>query len=549
MLKDGEILAAAEEERFTRRKHEKDFPRRAIRYCLTTAGIEIHQVDYIGFFWNPRLTLKMGISHAIRYFPRGLPYALGMGYIFFLLHKVKKLLRQEFHLNLGEGSPKFLYVDHHFAHAASTFFLSPFEEAAVITIDGQGEIDSAVFFQGKNNVFQKLKSVKFPHSLGLCYASVTKYLGFKPDSDEYKVMGLAPYGEPTYIDLFRKIIQTESEGTYKIDLTYFDYWTSTSPEGWVSPKFVEAFGPPRKEGDPLEKRHRDIAASLQQALEEGAFHMLRWLRKETGQDRLCLAGGVGMNCTMNGKICKNTGFREVFVQPVAYDAGTSLGTALYIYHYLLNNPRKLVMSHTSYGPEYANDSIGELLRRFKLTHYEFTENIAEKTARFLADGKIVGWFQGRMEFGARALGSRSILAHPGIAKMKDLVNACVKYREGFRPFAPSVLEEKAGEYFELEGKAPFMTLTCQVLDDKRKEVPAITHVDGTSRIQTVSKETNPLYWQLLKEFEKITGIPMVLNTSFNVQGEPIVCTPEEAIRCFFSTGLDYLVLGNYILWK
>lgn len=547
LLKDGKIVAAAEEERFTRKKHDGDFPRNAISYCLEETNIEPDQIDYIGVYMKPNLMLGGSIYHALRH-PAGVRYALGLGYRGVQHRRIGLFVRKELNLN-GRGNPKLVFIRHHIAHAASTYFSSSFDESAVLTIDGSGELDCTMFAHGKGNKIKIIKTVKFPHSLGMVYSSVTKYLGFRPDSDEYKVMGLASYGKPQFIDEFRKIIKLVPGGGYKVDLSCFDYWAKSKSKNFVSTKFIDILGPERKKGGPVEERHMNIAFSLQQVLEETVLYMCEYLKKETRSERLCIAGGVGQNCVMNGKIMRHSIFKDVFVQPAAHDAGTSIGSALHIYHTLLNKPRNFVLDHVYLGPSYDNDYVRKALELCKINNYQYIENVTQVAAKLIAEGKIIGWFQVRMEFGPRALGSRSILANPAMPEMKDLINKYVKHREDFRPFAPSVLERKVGEYFEFDIKSPFMLFVCNVLEEKRDVVPAITHVDGTGRVQTVSRTTNPLYWKLIKEFEKITGIPMILNTSFNVMGEPIVCTPEEAIRCFFSTGIDYLLLGNFLISK
>ena len=547
LLKDGQLVAASEEERFTRTKHDGGLPVNSIKFCLEREQIRFNDIDHLGIYFNPRLTLFGCLRHAIRYFPTSLPYAFGMAYLSYRIKMIPAMLRLAFDLD-SSSMPSIYFVDHHVAHAASSFFLSPFDDAAILTMDGSGEIDSTVYFRGKDNHIQVLHRIKFPDSLGMVYSSVTKYLGFKPDNGEYKVMGLSSYGTPSYLDTFREIIKSRGD-EYSIDLSYFDYWARTKSKQWYGEKFAKVFGLPRLPGKKIEQYHMDVAASLQTRLEEVALSMARSLQERTGAKKLCLAGGVGLNCVMNGKIVKSKLFDEVFIQPASHDAGTSVGAALYVHYTILGNRKRFVLKDVSLGPEYSNDEIEKILDFCKLKQVQYLDDVVPVTAKLLAEGNIVGWFQGRMEFGPRALGSRSILADPTRPDMKEKVNMCVKKREDFRPFAPSVREESVNDYFNALQPSPYMLIVYDILEEKRAKIPAITHVDGTGRVQTVNRESNPLYHRLIMEFEKLQGVPMVLNTSFNVRGEPIVCTPEDAIRCFMSTGLDYLVLGNYLVEK
>lgn len=549
LLKDGQPVAIAEEERFSRLKHDTGFPKKAIRFCLDQAGISIHDVDHVAIYMKPGLIAKCGLRHALRHPRQGLPYAMGLGYSWLRHSRIVKYLDHEFDAHFSNGRGKVSYVEHHIAHAASAFFSSPYDEAAILSVDGAGEIDCTVLAEGRGREIRKLKAIPFPHSLGMFYSSMTKYLGFQPDNDEYKVMGLSSYGKPTYTEELRDLVRLLPGGEYRIALDYFDYWSLTKGKNWYGPRLAERFGPARTEDEPVEERHMDFAASAQLVLEEAVFHILKELRKLCDSPNLCMAGGVVMNCVMNGKVLHSGIFDSLFVQPVAYDAGTALGAALYTYRTLLGGEHRFRQDNLYFGPEFSDEQIKATIDLCKITSCERVDDIAARTAKLVADGKIVGWFQGRLEFGARALGSRSILANPCIAEMKDLVNKFVKHREEFRPFAPSVLEEKAAEYFDLPVPSPYMAMVCDVHEDKHAVVPAITHVDGTGRAQTVNQNTNPLYYRMIQEFEKLTGVPLVLNTSFNVRGEPIVCTPADAIRCFFSTGLDYLVLGNYLISK
>ena len=450
-------------------------------------------------------------------------------------------------------------VEHHRAHMASCFLVSPFDRAAILSVDGFGDFISTMWGVGEGNQIDVLGQIEYPHSAGIVYTATSQYLGFPKYGDEGKVMGLAPYGRPQYLEQFRKMIRTDNSGGFKLDLDYFRHhsegvdmtWEDGSPAiGRIfSDKFVDTFGPARAPGEPLASQHEDIAASLQARLEEVCFHILNQLHHHTKIDRLCLAGGVAYNSVMNGKILLNTPFREVFVQPAAGDSGTALGVCYYIQNVLLRHRRSFVMEHAYTGPEFANGQIDGLVRKSDFDWRELSDaELTQTAARAVADGKIVGWFQGRMEFGPRALGNRSIVVDPRRAEMKDILNARIKKREPFRPFAPSVLEERVGDYFEQTHPSPAMLMVYQVKQDKRSVIPAVTHVDGSGRLQTVARHTNPRYHQLISDFDQITGVPLVLNTSFN-EDEPIVCTPEEALNCFQRTRMDVLFLGNYMLQR
>jgi carbamoyltransferase len=439
---------------------------------------------------------------------------------------------------------KIYFIEHHSAHAASTFFVSPFEEAAIITVDNRGEGVSATLDIGRANNINRIGAIQLPHSLGMVYRAVTtRVLGFGP-FDEYKVMGLAAYGQPNYLDIFKEIIQIKPGGKFKINSSYFDF----EYQGQLAKKFFDCLGPARRPGEPVTKRHMDIASSLQKVTEEAVINMVNDLYAETKMKNLCLAGGVALNSVMNGRILKEGPFKDIFIQPAANDAGCSLGAAYYLYNQILKKPRSFVMEHAYYGPSFSEGQIKAELELNKVK-YQYCKDTTQTAAKLLSEGKIVGWFQGRMEWGPRGLGSRSILADPRDAGMKDKINKYVKHREEFRPFAPSVLEEHCGDYFESSYPSPYMLLVCPVNEDRKSVVPAITHVDGTARVQTVNKKTSPLYYELIQEFYKITGVPVILNTSFNDNTEPIVCTPKEAIKCFYGTGLDYLFMGNFMLSK
>ncbi len=551
LLVDGEPVAVAEEERFIRKKHAGDVPVHATRFCLERAGVKPRDIDHVAFFYDPYLVMRKRLSLFVRYFPASLNLLLDMTapatHILSMFLGEARLLRRQ----LFGGDPgcryRFHYVEHHRAHAASALMLSPFARAAVLSLDGTGEWATTWMGKGEENRLHLLRETTFPHSVGLVYTSVTHYLGFRPWSGEGKVMGLAAYGDPArYLPAFRQIIRPTPEG-FAVDMSYFRYHVRFWRE-WASQKFVDTFGPPRLPESALERRHEDIAAALQAVTEEIGLHLAGVLQRATGERNLCLAGGVALNCVMNGKILRESPFGDVFVQPMANDAGTSLGAALYVHHVVLGHPRTTALESASLGPEFGAAECAAALQRHPVVFHE-SDDVARETAALLAEGKIVGWFQGRMEVGPRALGNRSILADPRRAEMKDRVNARVKHREGFRPFAPSVLVERAGEYFEGCRESPYMILNFVVRREKREVIPAVTHVDGTARVQTVAREASPLYYRLIEEFARLTGVPVLLNTSFNVRGEPIVHTPDEAIVGLLGTDMDRLVIGPYVAQK
>jgi carbamoyltransferase len=557
IAKDGQLIAAVEEERFNRKKHCAGFPAAAIRYCLQVANISVDELDHVGISRDPSAHLHKKILFSITRLPNL------SGLIAARLANAARIrdLREELARAL-DVSPQFRAqihrVEHHRAHMASCFLVSPFDRAAILSIDGFGDFISTMWGIGENNRIGVLGQIEYPHSAGIVYTATSQYLGFPKYGDEGKVMGLAPYGRPRYLEQFRDIIRTENGG-FKLNLDYFKHdsegvdmtWEDGSPTvGRIfSEKFVDTFGPARQAGDPLASIHEDIAASLQARLEEVSFHILNQLYQETKTDRLCLAGGVAYNSVMNGKILLNTPFREVFVQPAAGDSGTALGVCYYVHNVVLQRPRSFVMEHAYTGPEFTNGQIETVVRGSDFDYRELSDDeLTLSAAQAIADGKIVGWFQGRMEFGPRALGNRSIVVDPRRAEMKDILNARIKKREPFRPFAPSVLEECVGDYFEQTHPSPAMLMVYQVKQDKRAVIPAVTHVDGSGRLQTVSRSNNLRYHQLISDFDRLTGVPVVLNTSFN-EDEPIVCTPEEALNCFQRTRMDVLFLGNYMLWR
>jgi carbamoyltransferase len=557
IVKDGQLIAAAEEERFNRKKHCAGFPAAAVRYCIQAANISVAELDHIGISRDPSAHLHKKILFSITRLPNI------SGLIAARLANAARVhdLREELARALGvspDFPAKFHKVEHHRAHMASCFLVSPFDRSAILSIDGFGDFISTMWGIGENNHIDVLGQVEYPHSAGIVYTATSQYLGFPKYGDEGKVMGLAPYGRPRYLAQFRDIIRTENGG-FKLNLSYFKHdsegvdmtWEDGSPTiGRIfSEKFIETFGPARLSGEPLASMHEDIAASLQARLEEVSFHILNKLHQETKSDRLCLAGGVAYNSVMNGKILLNTPFREVFVQPAAGDSGTAVGVCYYIQNVVLQRPRSFVMEHAYTGPEFTNGQIESVVRGTDFNCNELSDSeLTLLAAQAIADGKIVGWFQGRMEFGPRALGNRSIIVDPRRAEMKDILNARIKKREPFRPFAPSVLEECVADYFEQTHPSPAMLMVYQVKQDKRAVIPAVTHVDGSGRLQTVSRSNNPRYHQLISDFDRLTGVPVVLNTSFN-EDEPIVCTPEEALNCFQRTRMDVLFLGNYMLWR
>lgn len=558
IIEDGRLIAAVEEERFNRIKHSAGFPYRAVKFCLEEASIKPEEIDHIAISRNPNANLHRKILFALSKHPDfnaikdRLVYRARIG-------DIKQELCRALEVDPSKIRAKIHYIEHHRAHCASSFLVSGFEQAAILSVDGSGDFLSTMLAEGVGNEIRVLGQVEFPHSLGILYTAVTQYLGFPKYGDEGKVMGLAPYGEPAYLDKFREIVRLKENGRFELDLDYFLHhrqgvtmtWEEPEPslEPIYSPKFVAEFGPPRKPRSELTRHYKDMAASLQAILEEGVFHLLNYLYERTGQKNLCLAGGVAFNSVLNGKVLAMTPFEDLFIQPAAGDGGTSLGAAFYVYHTLLGKPRNFTMTHAYTGPEFSNGRIKNVLDDYGLK-YEFydDEEMAWLGAKIVAEGKILGWFQGRLEFGPRALGNRSIIADPRRNEMKDVLNSRIKHRESFRPFAPSILAEAVGDYFERTEPDPFMLRVYEIKKDKRPLIPAVTHVDNTGRLQTVHRETNPRYWQLIKEFEKLTGVPVVLNTSFN-ENEPIVCTPQEAVECFLRTKMDCLVMGNYLVSK
>ena len=558
LIKDGQLVAAVEEERFRRIKYWAGFPTESVKYCLNKAGITPCDLDHIGISRDPSANLHKKVLFALRRRPslRLIKQRLAnMAEV----RDVKKEFCNRLGVDAGALRAEFHNVEHHRAHMASAFFVSPFQEAAILSVDGFGDFVSTMIGRGSGNRIEALDTVNYPHSLGIFYTAVTQWLGFPKFGDEGKAQGLAAYGEPLFLDDLRQIVRLKPAGRFDLDLKYFVHWAEGVDMTWdeasptlgtiYSQKFVEKFGPPRQPGSEITPHYANMAASLQAMLEEAEFHIACHLHRVTGLKAICMAGGVALNSTFNGKVVPNTPFEEIFIQPAASDAGTALGVAYYIYHQILGQPRCFVMDHAYTGPRSTNGTVENVLLQYNLAYETHDlEEMARIAARLVAEGKVLGWFQGDMEWGPRALGNRSILADPRRAEMKDALNARIKHREKFRPFAPSVLLDSIGDYFDQTCPDPFMLKVYNVLESRRREIPAVTHVDGTGRLQTVEKDANPLYWQLIREFGNRTGVPVVLNTSFN-ENEPIVCRPEEAIECFLRTTMDALAIGNYLIRK
>jgi carbamoyltransferase len=564
LVVDGKLIAAAEEERFRRIKHWAGLPTEAIRYCLREAAIGLHEIDDIAVNRNPGANFAHKLLSALQ------------GRLSFHLVRdrlgnrskvrgIKTELDHEFKMSTGRNGAKVHHVEHHVAHLTSAFLVSPFEKAAVVSVDGLGDFVGAMWGVGEGNKLKIGSKIFFPHSLGLFYLAMTQYLGFPNYGDEYKVMGLAAFGEPSFMSEMHRLVALNSDGAFRLDLSYFTHhskgvtmtWNGGEPKtgSLYSKNLEDLLGPFRNPEDPVGKRHEDIASSVQAMYEECFFHLLNHVYEKTKLPHLCLAGGCALNSVANGKIFDRTPFRKVYIQAAAGDAGGALGAAYYVWNHLLDKPRAFVMENAYWGPEFSEAEIAGEIRakrneldqaRCASEKIDDENERCRKTAVEIANGKVVGWFQGRMEWGPRALGNRSIVVDPRREEMKAVLNARIKRREAFRPFAPSILLEKVGEYFEKDYPDPFMIKVYPVKAPKRSLIPAVTHVDGTGRLQTVSKEDNPLYWGLIKEFEKLTGLPLILNTSFN-ENEPIVCKPREAIDCFLRTKMDVLVLGNYMI--
>ena len=569
LVQDGKIIAAAQEERFTRKKHDASFPKNAVEFCLQKGGIQVSDLDYVGFYDKPFIKFERILETYLGIAPKGIKQYLAAIPIWL---KDKLWTRTNIRNKLGY-SGTVLFAQHHESHAASAFFPSPFQEAAILTMDGVGEWATTSIASGKDNKIELLQELHFPHSLGLLYSAFTYYLGFKVNSGEYKVMGLAPYGKPIYSDLIREhLIDLKEDGSFRMRMDYFDYLGGMA---MTNQKFASIFNhPARKAESNLTQKEMDIAASLQEVTEEIMLKMARHIRYLTNMKNLCLAGGVALNCVGNGKILKEKIFEKIWVQPAAGDAGGALGVALCIWHQIMGNNRltngKDTMRGSYLGPHFKESEIKNFLDSNEIPYRQVNESqLTKLVATDLQKGKVVGWFQGPMEFGPRALGGRSIIGDPRNPKMQSTMNLKIKYRESFRPFAPSVLAEKVDEWFEMDEESPYMLMVAEVRKDKRismtkeqnklfgidllnvpkSQIPAITHVDYSARIQTVHEDTNKRYYDLIKEFEKETQCAVLINTSFNVRGEPIVCTPEQAYRCFMRTEMETLVLENFIIDK
>ena len=578
IIKDGMIIAAAQEERFTREKHDSSFPHQAILYCIKEADIIANQIDYITFYDKPFLKFERLLETYLAFAPKGFKnFAMSMP-----LWIKDKLFQKNTIINelkdlLGEKidwNKRLLFSEHHLSHAASAFFPSPFKNSAILTLDGVGEWTTSLLAIGNKNSIKLLKEIYFPHSLGLLYSAFTQYLGFKVNSGEYKMMGLAPYGKPKYATKIREnIIDIKDDGSFSLDQSYFDYCTGSA---MTSKKFHRLFNRgPRQSETEITELDMDLAASIQVIIEEVILKLATSIRYETGQKNLCLAGGVALNCVANGVLLRSKIFENIWIQPAAGDAGGSLGAALATYYIKLNQDRETKADEDSMrgsylGPRFNDDEVKKILTELNAVFTEFEyDEIIKLTANYIAEDKAVGWMNGRMEFGPRALGNRSIIANPMSKQMQKNLNLKVKYRESFRPFAPSVLNEDKSEWFDLDYKSPYMLIVSEIskskqfnvceesknliglkkLDIARSQIPAVTHVDYSARVQTVHKETNPKYYDLIQSFKKITGCPVLINTSFNIRGEPIVCSPRDAYKCFMGTDLDILVIGNILLKK
>ncbi len=569
LVRDGEIIAAAQEERFTRKKHDFNFPANAVSYCLREGQIDASKLDYVAFYDKPFIKFERLLITNLAYAPRGLKsFIMAMP-----LWLKSKLWMKEHIKNELKFDGKIIFPEHHESHAASAFYPSPYQEAAILTIDGVGEWCTSSYGLGRDNQIELLAELKFPHSLGLLYSAFTYFTGFKVNSGEYKVMGLAPYGEPKYVDvIMNELIDLKEDGSFKMNMKYFDYCAGLT---MTNARFAQLFGgPARRPESKLTQREMDLARSVQEVTEEIMLRMARHVHKETKMKHLVLAGGVALNCVGNGRILREGPFEDIWIQPAAGDAGGALGAALYTWHRYLGNKREVRQNrrdfqHGSYlGPAFSNAEIEAFLQSQSIPFKKLADaEIATTIANLIAQENVIGWFQGRMEFGPRALGSRSIIGDARSPNMQSVMNLKIKFRESFRPFAPSVLAENVADYFQLDRESPYMLLVAPVLEkwrtghiengawgiDKlkivRSTVPAITHVDHSARIQTVHQNDHPLYHAMIKAFRDQTGCPVIINTSFNVRGEPIVCAPEQAFTCFMRTNMDYLIMGNYLLDK
>lgn len=548
LMVDGRLVAAAQEERFTRIRHDEGFPHQAASFCLEHAGLKVEDLDAVAFYDKPLVKFERLLTTYLQTFPRSLPSFLRAMPVWL---REKLWTKHEIQKALGcKGD--ILFGAHHLSHAASSFLVSPYESAAILTLDGVGEWSTTTLGRGTGSQIELLQAIEWPHSLGLLYSAFTYYLGFRVNSAEYKVMGLAPYGEPKYVKtIYDHLIEVAPNGAFRLNMEHFDFHTGLK---MTSGRFDRVFGaPPRKLGERPGQREMDLAASVQVVLEEVVLRLGHYLHALTGESRLCMAGGVALNCVANGRLLREGPFEEIYIQPAAGDAGGAVGAAAWASHMVHGEPRVSPLRSPFLGPEYCEAEIKTVLNGFGAPYHRLDrEALLQQTAQRLADQAVVGWFQGRMEFGPRALGARSILADPRNEKARDTVNLKIKFRESFRPFAPSILAERAGGYFSPAPESPYMLLTSQVRREIRESpnaIPAVTHVDGSARYQTVTREDHPLYYDLLAAFDRLTGCPVLVNTSFNVRGEPIVCTPEDAFRCFMATNMDVLVMGPLLLEK
>jgi len=548
LVEDGRIIAVAEEERFTRKKHDSSYPINAINFCLHYAKISPKDLSNICFYEKPLLKLNRILCQHMQMAPLSFrsfcsSFNSWLGYKLWIKNKIKSSLNYN-----GD----IFFIEHHQSHAASSFFPSPFKEAAFLTVDGVGEWATTAYGIGKDDNIQILKEIDFPHSLGLLYSTITAYLGFTVNNSEYKVMGLSPYGNPEiYYEKFRKLVDIKEDGSFRLNMKYFDFhYKMRMP----SKKMCELFGGPirEKEGE-LTQRHKDIAAALQRIYEEILFKMLNHLYKETKTYNLVIAGGCALNSVANGKILSNTPFKDIYIQPAAGDGGNSVGAALFCYHQILNKNKRNIQNIAYLGPDFDDNHIKNFLESNSISYYKFNDRkeLIRKTAELIYNNNVVGWFQGRMEFGPRALGARSILSNPCNPNMQEILNLKVKHREKFRPFAPVVCEDDALKYFECDNPIPlptdFMLMVYPIKKEYHKKIPAVTHVDGSGRLQTIRRYQNPDYYGLIKEFGRLSDIPILINTSFNIRGEPIVCTPKDAYKCMMGTGIDYLVIGDFLI--
>lgn len=570
LIRDGEISGAAQEERFTRKKHDFNFPKNSVNWCLRNSGICSKDLDLVVFYDKPFIKFERILETYLAYAPSGIRqfiYAMPL----WLKQKlwIPDLIRQELDYN-----GKIIFTEHHESHAASAFYPSPYQDAAFLTMDGVGEWDTASFGVGTDNDIEILYTLRFPHSLGLLYSAFTYYTGFKVNSGEYKLMGLAPYGEPKYADLIlEELIDLKEDGSFKMNMCYFGYANGLRMTNW---KFESLFGgSPRKPESKITQKDMDIASSIQEVTEEIMLRMAKHVHKVTGKDKLCLAGGVALNCVGNGNILRESPFKEVWVQPASGDAGGALGAALLGWYKYLGNKRHTdeindAQKASLIGPEFKDDQIEDFLEKEKVTYRKLADlDLSKTVADLISQGNVIGWFEGRMEFGPRALGARSIIGDARSTEMQSKMNLKIKYRESFRPFAPTVLLEEVSNWFEMDTESPYMLMVAPVREDKkvdsdnlnnslsgfdklkveRSQIPAVTHVDYSARIQTVKRQDNPLYYDMINEFFKMTGCPVIINTSFNVRGEPLVCSPEDAFKCFMRTEMDYLVMGSFLLDK